>query len=132
MLITIDTSAILAVLMNEAHKQRIIQLTQGCDLQSPVSLDAELGNALSAMIKRNRISITDAKRVIQQFSRVAIRRTPIRMDEAIELSGKYDLYAYDAYVLDCAIQYRTPLLSLDKKMEYVAKQLQIQLLEVDK
>jgi len=54
------------------------------------------------------------------------------MDEAIELSGKYDLYAYDAYVLDCAIQYRTPLLSLDKKMEYVAKQLQIQLLEVDK
>jgi len=118
--------------MNEAHKQRIIQLTQGCDLQSPVSLDAELGNALSAMIKRNRISITDAKRVIQQFSRVAIRRTPIRMDEAIELSGKYDLYAYDAYVLDCAIQYRTPLLSLDKKMEYVAKQLQIQLLEVDK
>lgn len=118
--------------MNEAHKQRIIQLTQGCDLQSPVSLDAEFGNALSAMIKRNRISITDAKRVIQQFSSVAIRRTAIRMDEAIELSGKYDLYAYDAYVLDCAMQYRTPLLSLDKKMGEIAKQLPVQLLEVTK
>lgn len=82
------------------------------------------------MIKRNRISVTDANRVIQQFATIAIRRTPIRMHEAIELAGKYDLYAYDAYVLDCAMQYRTPLLSLDKKMGEISKQLQIQLLEV--
>ena len=69
------------------------------------------------------------KSVIQQFTQIAIRRTAIRMDEAIELAGKYDLLAYNAYVRDCAIQYRTPLLSLDKKMGEVAKQLQIQLLE---
>ncbi len=84
------------------------------------------------MINRNRISITDAKRVIQQFTTIAIRRTAIRMHEAIELAGNYDLYAYDAYVLDCAMQYRTPLLSLDKKMGEISKQLQIQLLEVTK
>jgi len=49
-----------------------------------------------------------------------------------ELADKYDMYAYDAYVLDCAIQYRTPLLSLDNKMADIAKKLQIQLLVVVK
>jgi predicted nucleic acid-binding protein len=130
MFLTIDTSAILAVLVNEKHKSGIIQQTQDCSLQSPVSLDAEIGNALSAMIRRERITIDEAKTVARQFELVPIRRTPIRLAEALELSNAYGIYAYDGYVLDCAMHYKTPLLSLDSRMIEVAKQLQIQVLEV--
>ncbi|MEX0906085.1 MAG: type II toxin-antitoxin system VapC family toxin [Balneolaceae bacterium] len=129
MLITIDTSALLAVLVNEEHKKQIIEMTQGCDLQAPASLDAEIGNALSAMMKRNRISVKQASDVIRQFSRIPIRRTTIRLSEAVELANAFDLYAYDAYVLDSARQYQTPIISLDKKMVDVAKQLQIPVME---
>ena len=130
MLITIDTSALLAVLVNEPSKAKVIELTKETDLQAPASLDAEVGNALSAMIKRNRISASDAEKVINQFENIPIRRTELRLAAAVELAAAYNIYAYDAYVLDCAKQYRTPLLSLDRKMIESAEQLQITTLEV--
>lgn len=130
MLITIDTSALLAVLVNEAHKKKIIEMTQGCDLHAPASLDAEIGNALSAMMKRNRISVKQAKRVLRQFDKIPIRRTTIRLAETIDLADAFNLYAYDGYVLDSARQYQTPIISLDKKMVDVAKQLHIPIMEV--
>lgn len=130
MLITIDTSALLAVLVNESHKQVIIEHTKNSELQSPESIDAEIGNALSAMIKRERISVSKAKQIINQFDLVPLRRTPIRLKEALELSEKFSIYAYDSYVLDCAKQYRIPLLSLDTRMIEVANELNITVLEV--
>lgn len=130
MLITIDTSALLAVLVNESHKQVIIEHTKNSELQSPESIDAEIGNALSAMLKRSRISLNKAKQIVNQFDLVPIRRTQIRLKEALGISKDFNMYAYDGYVLDCALQYRTPLLSLDKRMIDVARELNITVLEV--
>ncbi len=130
MLLTIDTSALLAVLVNEPHKAKIVELTIQSDLQAPASLDAEIGNALSAMIRRGRISGMNAQKVIRQFTRIPIRRTVIRLSEALDLAAELNIYAYDAYVLDCARQFHTPLLSLDQKMITLAQQLQITTLEV--
>ncbi len=130
MILTIDTSALLAVLVNEPHKAKILELTKESDLQAPVSLDAEIGNAMSAMIKRDRISVRDAQKVIQQYTRIPIRRIAIRLDEALTLAADLNIYAYDAYVLDCARQFHTPLLSLDRKMNQLARQLKITTLEV--
>jgi predicted nucleic acid-binding protein len=130
MVITIDTSALLAVLVNEPHKKRIIDHTKNSELQAPASIDAEIGNALSAMLRRDRISKENAKNVIKEFQMIPIRRTGIRLHAAIELANKFNIYAYDAYVLDCAKQYRAPLLSLDKKMMEVANQINISVLEV--
>lgn len=130
MWITVDTSALLAVLVNESHKQVIIEHTKNSELQSPESIDAEIGNALSAMIKRERVSVIKAIQVVKQFELVPIRRTPVRLKEALELSEEFNIYAYDGYVLDCALQYRTPLLSLDRRMIDVAKELNISVLEV--
>ncbi|NDB01843.1 MAG: toxin-antitoxin system, toxin component, PIN family protein [Betaproteobacteria bacterium] len=38
------------------------------------------------------------------------------------------MYAYDAYLLACAAQYRTPLLSLDGALNAAARQLGIPVL----
>jgi predicted nucleic acid-binding protein len=130
MIITIDTSALLAVLLNEQHKSAIIEATKGHDLQAPFSLDAEVGNALSAMFKRNRLSWEEARQVLAQFAKVPIRRTTLRLNEATEIAYKYNIYAYDAYVLDCARQYRSPLLSLDNQLKTIAVNLELNVLEV--
>lgn len=128
--ITIDTSVLLAVLLNEKHKSAIIKATKGYDLQAPISLDAEVGNALSAMFKRDRISLEKAEQVLAQFSDIPIRRTKLRLTEATRLAHTYNIYAYDAYILDCALQYRSPLLSLDNQLIEIGKKLELSLIEV--
>ena len=130
MVITIDTSALLAVLLNEQHKPDIVEATKGHDLQAPFSLDAEVGNALSAMFKRDRLSLDQARQVLSQYAEIPIRRTKLRLTEAIEIAHSYSIYAYDAYVLDCARQYRSPLLSLDSQLKAIAEKLELTVLEV--
>ena len=130
MLITIDTSALLAVLLNEQHKPDIVEATKGHDLQAPFSLDAEVGNALSAMFKRDRLSPDQAGQVLAQFAEIPIRRTKLRLTEAVEIAYRYNIYAYGAYVLDCARQFRSPLLSLDSRLRAIAEKMELTLLEV--
>ena len=130
MTVTIDTSALLAVLLNEKHKPAIIEATKGYDLQAPASLDAEVGNALSAMFKRGRLTLKEAEQVLAQFSKIPIRRTQLRLTEAVRLAHTHEMYAYDAYVLDCARQYPSSLLSLDKPLKAIAQKLGLTLLEV--
>ena len=130
MVITVDTSALLAVLLNEQHKPAIIEATKGHDLQAPASLDAEVGNALSAMFKRGRLSLKEARQVLAQFVEIPIRRTELRMDEAIMIAHKYGIYAYDAYVLYSSIQYQSKLLSLDSHLIVTTKKMNVDLLGV--
>lgn len=49
--ITIDTSALIAVISNKKNKSKIIELTVGATLNSPISVHWEIGNAFSAMFK---------------------------------------------------------------------------------
>lgn len=130
MIITIDASALMAVLVNERHKSAIIERSRGMDLQAPETLDAEVGNALSAMMKRNRITIGQSDKVLKQMSEIPIRRTRIRLKRALSIAHQFDLYAYDAYVLDCTQQFRTSLLSLDRGMLNTAEALGIRTLEI--
>jgi predicted nucleic acid-binding protein len=48
---------------------------------------------------------------------------------ALELAVRFDIYAYDAYFILCALQLRCPLLTLDKGMRQVAKRLNVNLME---
>lgn len=130
MVVTIDTSALLAVLLNEQHKPAIIETTKGHDLQAPSSLDAEVGNALSAMFKRGRLSLEEARQVLEQFAEIPVRRTTLRLARATEIAYNHRIYAYDAYVLDCARQYRSPLLSLDNRLKTIGDKLELSVLEV--
>lgn len=128
--LVIGTSALLAVLLNEENKDEIVKKTEDCGLISPSSLDAEIGNALSAMFKRGRITLEQAVAVAEQFSEIPVRRTPIRIVEALKISESNSMYAYDAYMIDCAMQYRSPLLSLDKGLIDVAVRLNVKTIEV--
>lgn len=129
MKVTIDTSAVLAVLLNESSRDIILKKTVGAELIAPESIDAEIGNALSAMLKRGRITTDMAKDVVDQYQLIHIRRSLIRIGPSLDLSTELNIYAYDAYVLDCAMQFKSTLLSLDTKMIQVAKYLNIPTME---
>lgn len=80
--------------------------------------------------KRGRLSLKDARQVLAQFVEIPIRRTELRLDEAIKIAHEYEVYAYDAYVLDAACQYQTALLSLDTQLMTTAAKMNVDLLEV--
>jgi len=40
------------------------------------------------------------------------------------------MYAYDAYFLECAIRYKAPLLTLDKKLKTTAQNINIETMDV--
>lgn len=130
MQIVVDTSVIIAVSANEPSKNKLIQLTKGADLISPRSIHWEIGNAFSAMLKRNRITETQALKVIRAYKRIPIQFVDIRIEESLRIANKLNIYAYDAYIICCAHMNSAPLITLDKGLHYAAQDYGIRTLEV--
>jgi predicted nucleic acid-binding protein len=128
--IVIDTSALIAVIANEPEKSRLISLTDGGLLIAPRSVYWEIGNAFSAMLKRGRISAEQVRAALQAFEEVPVRYVELGLKEALEIAERYDIYAYDAYLLAAALRYKSPLLSLDKQMVRLGDAVGVQMLEV--
>jgi len=129
MKIIADTITFIAVSLNEPEKDSIIQLTQRHDLIAPDILPFEIGNALTAMMKKSSLKKEDvisAWEVVQQIP-VDLRHTDIK--SALRIAIKFNIYAYDAYFLECAENLRSPLLTLDIGLKRVARELGITILE---
>ena len=131
MYLTIDTSALIAVIGNEESKGRIIEITTNYSLYAPVSVHWEIGNAFSAMFKRQKTNIEIAKLALKAYQEIPVKFIDVPLEQALELSYSQKIYAYDAYLIQCAQQTSTPLLTLDKELKSVAKNIGIQVLEVE-
>lgn len=129
--IVIDTSAILAVIGEQPEKASLLRLTRGAILVAPPSVHWEVGNALSAMFKRKAIGLTEALQLLEAYAAIPIRMAGIELKQAVELSARLNVYAYDAYVLACAINQGTPLLTLDGGLKERARKLKLDVLEVE-
>ena len=124
-----DTNTFIAVALNETEKARIIRLTEGHDLIGPDVLPFEIGNVLTAMMKKNALKkgeVASAWEFVQQIP-VDLRHTDIK--SALKIVTKFNIYAYDAYFLECADNLRSPLLTLDSGMKGIAKEMGITILE---
>jgi len=129
MKIVADTNTFIAVALNEPEKGNIIQLTEGHELISPDVLPFEIGNALTARMKRSVLKKEEVASVweaVQQIP-VDLRHTDIK--SALGIATEFNIYAYDAYFLECAISLRSPLLTLDLGMQRVAREMGITILE---
>ena len=125
-----DTSSIVAVILNEPTKPALLKLTQGADFVAPSSVHWEIGNALSAMFKRKRITLEEAKTALENYRQIPITFVEVPLDSAVQIAEQLNIYAYDAYLLSCALQRNAPLISLDKALIQSAKRLNITVLEV--
>ena len=128
--IVIDTSAILAVIAEQPEKTELIRITRGATLVAPSSVHWEVGNALSAMFKRKAIGLDEALTLLESYAAIPIRLTDLALKQAVELSARLNVYAYDAYVIACAVNQRAPILTLDSGLRARARELKLGVLEV--
>jgi len=130
MYITIDTSALIAVIGNEASKQSIVDLTANCSLYAPASVHWEIGNAFSSMFKSQRLDIKTVQQALTVYSGIPIKFIDVPLEATLEISKAQNIYAYDAYLIQCAQQTSTSLLTLDNGLKSVARQVGVHVLEV--
>lgn len=130
MAIVIDSSVVLAVALDEPERGTILAKTAAAELLAPELLPYEIGNALSAMVRRNRLSVNEALTVLHHVNRIPIRLTAVRLESALEIAFEQQLFAYDAYFLQCARSHAAPLITLDRQMQRVAKQLGLKVQEL--
>ena len=128
--ITIDTSALLAVLLREPSRQGILEVTRNTLLASAPSLPWEVGNALVAGVRRRRLTPMQVRDAWTSYRQVSIRLVQIDAARALELATSLRVYAYDAYILETARRERTSLLTLDPGMARAAQTMGLPLLEV--
>ena len=82
------------------------------------------------MFKQNRLSLEEAQKGLLIFNSIPLRYLEPDFVKALKLSKQTNMYAYDAYFLDCAIRYKAPLLTLDRKLKVSAQILKIETMEV--
>lgn len=127
--IVADTNIFLAVSLNEPEKSRIVLLTTDASITAPEILPYEIANALSAMIKRKKLTEAEALKAEKAAGLVPVRLVSVDIHASLKIAARHNIYAYDAYFLQCARMYSLPLLTLDKRMKQVATDLGIQVLE---
>ena len=128
--LVIDTSVIIAVLTSEPEREKLVQQTRGVDLLAPASVHWEVGNALAAMLKRRRMTHDQLHPVINAYEQIPIRFIDIELQGALEIAAAHDLYAYDAYIIECARENRCSLISLDRSLIQAARAAGVGVLEV--
>jgi predicted nucleic acid-binding protein len=121
---------LLAVILGEPESDRIIELTASATLIGPGSIPWEVGNAFSAMLKQDRLTLDDAQKGLTIFEQVPIQFSNPDFSRSLAIAHRVRIYAYDAYVLDCAIRHKAPILTLDVRPLRTAKTLNIPILEI--
>ena len=128
--VVVDASVLIAVVVNEPQKAKLIALTQNKSLIAPHSIHWEIGNAFSAMLKRQRIDLAQAQTAISAYMQIPVRFVDIELEKAVDLAGRFNIYAYDAYLIRCALKYQAPLITLDRRLENTAQLAGAKILEV--
>ena len=129
MRIIADTNTFIAVALNEPEKDLIIRLTEGSDIIAPEVLPFEVGNALTAMLKKGVLQADEVASSWEIVQHIPVDLRHINIKAALKIATQFNIYAYDAYFLECADSLRSPLLTLDRGMKRVAKKMGITILE---
>ncbi|MGH9415639.1 MAG: type II toxin-antitoxin system VapC family toxin [Terriglobales bacterium] len=127
----LDTSALLAVLLDEPSRPALIRVTQGQALRAAPTLPWELGNALVAGFRRHRLSAEEVRAAWASFGAVPVQLVEVSVPRALDLALAAGVYAYDGYVLEAARHQRLALLTLDRALARAAARLGLATVEVD-
>jgi predicted nucleic acid-binding protein len=92
---------------------------------SPRTCRISIGNAGSV-----EVSPRGAAGALRRYDEIPIQWVEVALDDALRVSDRHDLYAYDAYMLVAARRHQAPLLTLDGGLKKAARESEIDLLEV--
>ena len=125
----VDTSALLAVVLEEPDRPALLRATRGAILLAPASLPWEAGNALVAAVRRRRLTPAEAAIAWGAFASIPLRLMEVDIAAAVAAAIELGLYAYDAYPLVLARERGLPLLTLDQRLGKAADACRIPLVE---
>ena len=98
-----DASTFLAVVLNESDRDWIISKTLEGKIISPEILPYEIGNALIAVRKKGRLNDREVIKAYDISQRIAVKLVPVKIHDALKIAIRFNVYAYDAYYLQCCI-----------------------------
>ncbi|HSV14259.1 MAG TPA: type II toxin-antitoxin system VapC family toxin [Tepidisphaeraceae bacterium] len=96
MAVVIDTSVVIACGINEPHRAALLAITVDEELLSPASLPWEVGNALSSLFKRRRLTVDQALAALDFYQRMSVKLREIDLGAAVRAADRFHIYAYDA------------------------------------
>ena len=117
--ILLDASAIMAVILNEPNRGKVIKLTGNAVLLAPEVISFEIGNALINLFKKRKITEGRLLEAYKTYISIPIRNIRVDIEKALKIACKYNIYAYDAYYLETAYRLKLPLITFDKLMKKV-------------
>ena len=82
------------------------------------------------MTKRKRIPLSLAKQGIKEYQNIPINFIEIHLLSTMDIVKQLNMYAYDAYLIKCALTTDTPLLTLDKQLIHIANSIGIKVMEI--
>jgi len=129
-MVVVDTSVVLAVLLNEPERNAILKRTRGKRILVAPSLGWEVGNALVALVRRGKADYAAIERAWRSFDQIPLTFTSCSIIASLRLATDTGLYAYDAYVIEAARAAGASLLTLDKKQRAVAVARGVDILEI--
>lgn len=120
-----DVSAFLAVVLDEESREWVIERTSDCSVVAPEVLPYEIANALIAVKRKGRLSDREVLKAFDISQRIPVKLVSVRVRDALRIAIKHGIQAYDAFYLECCVETRLPLISLDNRMREVARSLSI-------
>ncbi len=127
--IVADASAFLAVVLNESDRDWIIQRTTGKSIVSPEVLPYEIGNALIAVKRKGRLDNREILKAFNLSQRIAVKLVSVKIHDAMKIALRFNIYAYNAYYLQCCMENKLSLISLDDRMCDIAENLGIKVVK---
>ena len=129
MYVLMDASAIMAIILNEANRDRVISLTEGTMLMSSEVISFEIGNALINLRRKQKITEEGLLEAYRNYTLIPLRIIKVNVEKALRIACKNNLYAYDAYYLEIAHRLKLPLITFDASMKKAGLDMKISILE---
>lgn len=86
--------------------------------------------ALAAMLERRRATLEQILRAVAAYEQIPIRFVDVSLAETLRLADAHGIYAYDAYLIACAVRQRCALLTLDQGLARAATAAGVDVMEV--
>ena len=71
-------------------------------------------------------------KAIQIYNTISVSFVDVELEESLLIADKLNMYAYDAYLILCALKNHAPLISLDNGLIVAAKTLGVTVWEIEK
>ncbi len=127
----IDTSAIIASVMRGPERDALAEAASGHVLIAPGYVRWEVCQALSVMVRQKGIDVVEARRGMDILDNIPLRYVDVDMDQVLSIASRMKGVAADAFLLETAIRYNAPLLTLDRSLGRAAESLGIEVVRLE-